>query len=53
MVRSTLGNNIANTSGSVTFKCPKCQENDIVRSRNEREIVSKYTCSKCGFIGPN
>jgi len=53
MVLSSLGNNTANTAGSVTFKCPKCQETAIVRTRNERETAAKYTCKQCGFIGPN
>ncbi|HIH24697.1 TPA: RNA-binding protein [Candidatus Woesearchaeota archaeon] len=53
MANSTLGNSITNTTGSVRFLCPKCNEQEIVRSRNERETVAKYTCVKCGFIGPN
>jgi predicted RNA-binding Zn-ribbon protein involved in translation (DUF1610 family) len=53
MSKSSLGNNIANTTGSVRFMCPRCQEAEIVRSRNERETVAKYTCPKCGFVGPN
>lgn len=53
MANSTLGNSITNTTGSVRFLCPKCKEQEIVRSRNERETVAKYTCEKCGFTGPN
>ncbi len=49
---STLGNETANTHGSVTFPCPVCGEK-IIRTRNEREIVAKYVCPKCGFEGPN
>ena len=52
MVNSTLGSNVANTAGSVTFLCPKCQQTTIARARNEREIAAKYTCD-CGFVGPN
>jgi predicted RNA-binding Zn-ribbon protein involved in translation (DUF1610 family) len=44
---------VANDNGSVIFPCPKCGEEDIVRSMNSRQIVVKYTCSKCGFEGPN
>ena len=44
---------MANTAGSVTFQCPKCQDSTIIRTRNEREIAAKYTCTKCGFTGPN
>lgn len=52
MTSSSLGNNIANGAGSVSFLCPKCQQNTIVRSRNEREMAAKYVCT-CGFVGPN
>ena len=44
---------IANDTGSVTFKCPKCEDHEIVRSTHARQIVAKYTCPKCGFVGPN
>ena len=53
MTQSTLGNKTANTPGSVRFLCPQCQKVEIVRTRNEREIVAQYTCPGCGFIGPN
>ena len=53
MTISSLGNNVANTAGSVSFQCPKCQQTTILRTRNEREIASKYVCSSCGFVGPN
>jgi len=53
MTNSTLGNSVANTAGSVSFKCPKCLEITITRTRNEREIAAKYTCTACGFVGPN
>jgi predicted RNA-binding Zn-ribbon protein involved in translation (DUF1610 family) len=53
MANSTLGNNVANTAGSVNFQCPKCRQTTILRSRNEREIAAKYMCSSCGFTGPN
>ncbi|PIN79997.1 RNA-binding protein [Candidatus Woesearchaeota archaeon CG10_big_fil_rev_8_21_14_0_10_32_9] len=44
---------ITNDKGSVIFKCPSCKDFEIVRSRHSRQIVAKYTCPKCGFIGPN
>jgi Zn-ribbon RNA-binding protein len=44
---------ITNDAGSVMFKCPKCNDYEIVRSKHAREIVAKYTCPKCGFVGPN
>ncbi|MBR9700741.1 RNA-binding protein [Candidatus Woesearchaeota archaeon] len=53
MSSSTLGNSTANTPGSVRFPCPKCGKSEITRTRNEREIVAKYTCPECGFVGPN
>jgi predicted RNA-binding Zn-ribbon protein involved in translation (DUF1610 family) len=42
---------ILNDSGSVVFPCPACGK-PIVRTKNAREIVGKYTC-ECGFSGPN
>lgn len=53
MVTSSLGNNVTNQAGSVSFPCPKCGETTIMRTRNEREIAAKYACSQCGFSGPN
>ena len=44
---------ITNDKGAVTFKCPNCNDYEIVRSKNARQIVAKYTCPKCGFTGPN
>jgi len=45
--------NIINDGGSVNFKCPNCSKAVIVRTKNERQIVTKYTCPECGYIGPN
>ena len=45
--------NIVNEVGSVKFKCPNCGDYEIIRTLRERNIVAKYTCPKCGFIGPN
>ena len=44
---------ITNTVGTAVFPCPKCAKEDIIRCAHCREIVAKYTCSKCGFTGPN
>lgn len=44
---------ITNDKGAVVFKCPNCKDYEIVRSKNARQIVAKYTCPKCGFVGPN
>ena len=46
------GNKIVNEPASITFKCPKCGESEISRSKNARELSKEYTCPKCGFVGP-
>lgn len=46
------GNKIVNERGSVSFKCPKCNDSEISRSRKARELSKEYTCPKCGFVGP-
>jgi predicted RNA-binding Zn-ribbon protein involved in translation (DUF1610 family) len=52
--RSTaMGVSIVNDKGSVSFRCPKCGETEVIRSRYERENAVKYACAKCGFSGPN
>ncbi|HIG95621.1 TPA: RNA-binding protein [Candidatus Woesearchaeota archaeon] len=35
------------------FYCPVCNKFEIVRCGHCRQIVAKYTCASCGFIGPN
>jgi predicted RNA-binding Zn-ribbon protein involved in translation (DUF1610 family) len=50
---SVTKDNVANDNGSVSFLCPGCQKQLVVRSRHERSIVAPYTCSECGFVGPN
>jgi len=40
-------------TGSITFKCPNCGKTEIKRSIHDRKIAAKYTCSECGFEGPN
>ncbi|MBU1201401.1 MAG: RNA-binding protein [Nanoarchaeota archaeon] len=44
---------ITNESGAAKFKCPNCSEYEVIRCKNCRQIVAKYTCPKCGFTGPN
>ncbi|HLG24702.1 MAG TPA: zinc finger domain-containing protein [Candidatus Nanoarchaeia archaeon] len=44
---------ITNTIGSTKFMCPKCAKNEIVRCDHCRQIAAKYSCTSCGFEGPN
>ncbi|HLD00768.1 MAG TPA: zinc finger domain-containing protein [Candidatus Nanoarchaeia archaeon] len=44
---------IVNDPGSVTFKCPKCGQYDIVRCKTCRVKAIKYKCPGCNLIGPN
>ncbi|MCX8146844.1 MAG: zinc finger domain-containing protein [Candidatus Woesearchaeota archaeon] len=44
---------ITNKYGIARFMCPKCGKFEIIRCLNCREIVAKYTCPVCGFVGPN
>ena len=53
MVTSNLGNSITNDKGSVSFNCPKCAKSKVIRTKNERQNVARYTCKDCGFEGPN
>lgn len=48
----TTKKNISNDIGCVSFPCPSCGET-ITRSKDARQNVIKYKCSKCGFEGPN
>jgi len=50
---SSCNTDITNINGSVQFPCPKCGKTTITRCKNCREIVAKYKCHECGFIGPN
>lgn len=43
---------LVNDSADITFSCPNCGENEISRSRKARVLAKKYTCQKCGFVGP-
>ncbi|MCC7574179.1 DUF1610 domain-containing protein [Candidatus Woesearchaeota archaeon] len=49
----SLNISVTNDRGSVSFMCPNCGDYEIVRSSKARKIASKYTCPKCGFVGPN
>jgi predicted RNA-binding Zn-ribbon protein involved in translation (DUF1610 family) len=48
-----MNTRVTNDKGSVSFLCPSCGKYEIVRSKHARQIVSKYTCPECGFVGPN
>lgn len=52
-VCSSCKSRILNIDESTRFKCPKCGETEIVRCAYCRKIAARYTCSKCGFEGPN
>ncbi|MBN1275512.1 RNA-binding protein [Candidatus Woesearchaeota archaeon] len=53
VLSTTSKENITNDVGAVSFRCPKCGFEPIVRSSGERKNVTPYTCPKCGFTGPN
>ena len=44
---------VANDKGGVSFKCPGCNEYEIVRCSGCRSNAIKYKCPNCGFEGPN
>ncbi len=44
---------ITNKAGSTKFPCPNCGKYEIVRCKHCREIVAKYECPLCHFVGPN
>ena len=44
---------ISNDTGATRFKCPSCSKVEIIRCKHCRQIAAKYTCSDCGFTGPN
>jgi len=50
---SSCKKKVANDKGSVCFICPNCNKFEIVRCTNCRSNATKYTCSECGFVGPN
>lgn len=43
---------LINDSANITFLCPNCGQAEISRSRKARILATKYTCPKCGFVGP-
>jgi predicted RNA-binding Zn-ribbon protein involved in translation (DUF1610 family) len=53
IVSTTSKENIANDVGAVSFACPKCGYEYIIRSSAERKNVTQYTCPRCNFVGPN
>ena len=50
---TSTGTALSNDIGATSFPCPKCGKTIIHRTRKAREIVVKYTCPECGFVGPN
>ena len=44
---------IISEGGAVSFKCPNCNDYQIVRCRHCREIAARYVCLLCSFSGPN
>lgn len=42
---------LTNDKGSVTFKCPKCNQ-ELNRCTHCRDISVKYKCASCDFEGP-
>ncbi len=49
---ASCGTNIAATPSGVTFSCPSCADNEISRCGKCRKVGHRYTCAKCGFVGP-
>ncbi|MFW6013630.1 MAG: zinc finger domain-containing protein [Nanoarchaeota archaeon] len=44
---------ITNDVGSTRFMCPACGKIEIIRCNACRKLGTRYTCSDCGFVGPN
>ncbi|MBD3261922.1 MAG: RNA-binding protein [Candidatus Altiarchaeales archaeon] len=36
----------------VSFKCPACNEFEVVRCKDCRRQSAQYVCALCGFQGP-
>ena len=49
---SSCKKKIDNDKSSVTFKCPKCGEQELTRCGVCKSNATKYHCA-CGFTGPN
>ncbi|MFH0978774.1 MAG: zinc finger domain-containing protein [Candidatus Woesearchaeota archaeon] len=52
-VCTSCSRDITNLAGTAKFQCPQCMKSTIVRCKHCREIVVKYKCPLCGFVGPN
>ena len=50
---SSCNVDITNLNGSVSFDCPNCGKETLVRCKDCRNKAIKYKCSKCNFEGPN
>ena len=44
--------NIGARANFVSFSCPSCGKELIVRCNNCKEASSRYICKSCGFEGP-
>jgi Zn-ribbon RNA-binding protein len=44
---------ILSSDASVRFMCPNCGKIEIIRCKKCRVESIPYTCSECGFEGPN
>ncbi|MFT4312398.1 MAG: zinc finger domain-containing protein [Candidatus Woesearchaeota archaeon] len=51
--QQALKEELLNNTGSVQFTCPNCLKGKIIRTKNNRQIMARYTCTECGFVGPN
>ncbi|MBU0530820.1 MAG: zinc finger domain-containing protein [Candidatus Aenigmatarchaeota archaeon] len=49
---SSCGKRIEAEDNWVRFNCPKCGKGVVFRCETCKKLVNKYTCDKCGFIGP-
>ena len=44
---------LMSSQGSVSFQCPECTKEEIVRCSDCRKNSIRYMCSACKFEGPN
>ncbi|MBI4009588.1 MAG: RNA-binding protein [Candidatus Aenigmarchaeota archaeon] len=49
---STCNVNTLVKTNFIRFNCPDCGQAEIVRCANCKNLSSKYSCSKCKFLGP-